>query len=88
MLSLSWLRNNPVEASIAVPGGLGLVFIILAIIAQVNVSSAQKAGTVASKTWTDINVSAYVILAIVFFCLMFFSCYIQGINCLPFISRN
>jgi hypothetical protein len=88
MLSLSWLRNNPVEASIAVPGGLGLVFIIIAIIAQINVSSAQKAGTIPSKIWTDINVSAYVILGIVFFWLMFFSCYIHGINCLPVISRN
>lgn len=76
-----WIRNNPTEGMIAISASLFIVFIILGVVAHLKVSAAQKTGKVADKTWVNINVASYSVLAIIAFLFMVWACTRGDFSC-------
>jgi VanZ family protein len=81
---ITWIRNNPVEGTVAISGSLFVIFVILAITAQIKVSTAQKEGRVVEKGWENMNIASYIILGLVALCIMIWSCSRSNIGCTSF----
>jgi hypothetical protein len=79
---ITWIQENPAEGTVAIFGSLFVIFVMLAIVAQMKVSAAQKEGRVADKTWVNINVASYVIFAIIALTIMIWSCSRSRISCM------
>ena len=74
-----WIFNHP----FIVFGTIFVFFSILAIVSSTKASAAIKDGKVPDKTWTNIGLFSYVVLAFMAFILMAWACSGNSFSCIP-----
>lgn len=74
-----WIFDHPIIVS----GTIFVFFGILAIVSSTKSSAALKEGKVPDKTWANIGLVSYVVLAIMTFIFLAWACSGNNFSCFP-----